>query len=461
MLMTTDREENANASVDIIGRRLASLAFYCKPSEAMFEAIDTAADKMPSPWKNRTKQVLSARTAEGGLDAKKLDGLMIGEFTAELEDMDPESILLAAYAAGKAYQDQILEANARAVLADKSLTIAERIEAVKGLSAGVEPANKTGLPLITSANSLCAFPIPEPAQIIKGVLHRGSKLVFGGPSKAFKSWNLIDLCLAVSTGGGWLGWPTMDGTDIAGRSLYVNLELQPFAVQRRINTLCDARGIEPPESMDVWNLRGTGASMTQILTALPDGAQYDLIVPDPVYKLYGADRKENDLSDMAAMMAEIEEMADITGAAVALGAHFAKGLASAKEHLDRVSGSGVFARDPDTFVTATPHQDEGCFSIELTARNFPPTESFVAEWTFPQMIRVIGKDPAALKKMGGRPAKWKTDDLKKHYKKGMSTAAWCRAVMAETGMSRGTFYSLYPEVKEGRDEDGWSLNDGE
>jgi len=35
-----------------------------------------------------------------------------------------------------------------------------------------------------------------------------------------------------------------------------------------------------------------------------------------------------------------------TGAAVGFGAHYSKGNQAGKEAIDRVSGSGVFARDP-------------------------------------------------------------------------------------------------------------------
>ena len=40
----------------------------------------------------------------------------------------------------------------------------------------------------------------EPAQLVESVLHQGAKMVLGGPSKARKSWSLIDLMLSVSTG---------------------------------------------------------------------------------------------------------------------------------------------------------------------------------------------------------------------------------------------------------------------
>ena len=45
--------------------------------------------------------------------------------------------------------------------------------------------------------------------------------------------------------------------------------------------------------------------------------------------------------------------------------HFAKGNASAKGTIDRISGSGVFARDPDSLVVFTRHEEEGAFVVEM------------------------------------------------------------------------------------------------
>jgi hypothetical protein len=40
--------------------------------------------------------------------------------------------------------------------------------------------------------------------------------------------------------------------------------------------------------------------------------------------------------------------------------------------MDRMSGSGVFARDADTILTLTEHEVEGCFAVEMNLRNLPP-----------------------------------------------------------------------------------------
>ncbi|MCL2810419.1 MAG: PriCT-2 domain-containing protein, partial [Clostridia bacterium] len=56
--------------------------------------------------------------------------------------------------------------------------------------------------------------------LIHNVLRRGHKLLLAGPSKAGKSYALIELCCAIAEGKRWLRWDCAQG-----RVLYVNLEL--------------------------------------------------------------------------------------------------------------------------------------------------------------------------------------------------------------------------------------------
>ena len=56
--------------------------------------------------------------------------------------------------------------------------------------------------------------------LIEGVLRQGHKMLLAGPSKAGKSYALIELCIAIAEGKKWLGWKCTQG-----KILYVNLEL--------------------------------------------------------------------------------------------------------------------------------------------------------------------------------------------------------------------------------------------
>ena len=76
---------------------------------------------------------------------------------------------------------------------------------------------------------------------------------------------------------------------------------------------------------------------------------------------------------------EVELIVEKTGSAVAFGAHYSKGNQAGKDPLDRISGSGVFARDPDTIMGLTAHEEDGCFTVHSALRNFAGLDPFVVE----------------------------------------------------------------------------------
>jgi len=152
---------------------------------------------------------------------------------------------------------------------------------------------------------------------------------------------------------------------------------------------------------------------------------------------------------MANLMNEVERLARDTGAAVAFGAHFAKGNAAGKESIDRISGSGVFARDPDSILTLTKHTEADAFTVDATLRNFKPLDPFVVRWQFPLMRRDDGLDPTALKQphKSGRPPKYNVEMILKHLVKPQTNADWCKVSMDKDGMAKQTFYDLRRELE--------------
>ena len=257
-----------------------------------------------------------------------------------------------------------------------------------------------GLPEITDAAAFLAQPLAMPPELIAGILHKGSKLALGGNSKAYKTWLLLNLAVAVATGTDWLGFPTTKG-----KVLYVNFEIQPQAWQRRIASVTKAQGVElKPGQIQLWNLRGHAADFRELIPKIIARAKtegFSLVVLDPIYKLYGG-TDENSARDIAELLNMVERLTVDTGAAVVYGNHFSKGAQAGKEAQDRISGSGVFARDPDSLVIFTAHETEGAFTVETILRNFAPVAPFVVSWQFPLMVRDEQLDPADLKQVAGR-----------------------------------------------------------
>lgn len=191
--------------------------------------------------------------------------------------------------------------------------------------------------------------LPELAPpLIEGVLRRGHKMLVAGPSKAGKSFLLIALCVAVAEGREWLGWRCE-----RGRVLYVNLELDRASCLHRFHDVYRALGAPPAHMADiaVWNLRGRSKPMDQLAPSLIRRAQKTrpaLVVIDPIYKVITGD--ENSADQMAAFCNQFDKVADSLGCSVVYCHHHSKGLQGQKRSMDRASGSGVFARDPDALL---------------------------------------------------------------------------------------------------------------
>jgi hypothetical protein len=259
-----------------------------------------------------------------------------------------------------------------------------------------------GLPPIQVVADLISKPIVLPDDVIEGLLHKGGKMVIGGGSKSFKTWQLIDLATAVATGGKYLGFPTRKG-----RVLYINLELPAPYFSHRCKTVFEVKRASDNGFLEVWNLRGHAAELAKLLPAMLRRAgvdKYALIIIDPIYKLLG-EREENVAHHVTAIMNDLEKLTVKSGAAVGFGAHFSKGNQAAKESIDRIGGSGAFARDPDSILILTRHEEDNAFTVEATLRNHPPIESFVVRWRFPMMYRDDKLDPTRLKKATGAPKK--------------------------------------------------------
>ena len=184
--------------------------------------------------------------------------------------------------------------------------------------------------------------------LISGILRQGHKMLLAGPSKAGKSFALIELSIAIAEGRDWLGFSCAQG-----RVLYVNLELDRASCLHRLKDVYIALGV-PPENrrnIDVWNLRGHSVPMDKLAPKLIRRAakkNYLAIIIDPIYKVITGD--ENSADQMAAFCNQFDRVCTELGASVIYCHHHSKGLQGQKRSMDRASGSGVFARDPDALL---------------------------------------------------------------------------------------------------------------
>jgi hypothetical protein len=416
---------------------LKSDSFYSPQNRIVFDAIATM---------HRDKQAIDVITLQQRLrDAGLLEQIGGIAYLAKLQDDVPSA------ANWDYYRDIVLEKYQLRKIAqtcaeiisrvyDSTCTVDELRFSAQSDLGEVFGKNGGGLPEIVDAAAFMSLPHPKPAELIEGVLHRGSKMSVSGNSKAYKTWIYTDLALSVSHSCNWLGFKTTPG-----KVLYVNFEIQEFAWHDRIEKLCKAKGIElKPGMLHFWNLRGYAKSFRELIPLIIARAQsegYSLIILDPIYKLLGG-AEENSATDIAELLNAFERLALESGAAIAYAHHFAKGNAAGKEAIDRQGGSGVFGRDPDSLLVFTAHEEPEAFTIEPILRNFAPIEPFVVRWNYPMMDRDVELDPAKLKQIAGRKKEYDPIELLKEITNNdelnpISLPQWAERIgIARTSLNR-------------------------
>ena len=185
-------------------------------------------------------------------------------------------------------------------------------------------------------------------ELIKGVLRQGHKMLIAGPSKAGKSFALINMSISIAEGYPWFGWECAKG-----KVLYVNLELDRASCLHRFKDVYQALGIQPLnlKNIDIWNLRGKTVPMDKLAPKLIRRAHnkgYIAVIIDPIYKVLTGD--ENSADQMAHFTNQFDKVATELGSSVIYCHHHSKGAQGGKKSMDRASGSGVFARDPDALI---------------------------------------------------------------------------------------------------------------
>lgn len=231
--------------------------------------------------------------------------------------------------------------------------------------------------------------------LIEGVLRQGHKMLLAGPSKAGKSFALIELCCAIAEGRRWLGWQCAQG-----RVLYVNLELDRASCLHRFKDVYTRLNWPAAnlQHIDIWNLRGNAVPMDKLAPKLIRRAaqkNYLAVIIDPIYKVITGD--ENSADQMANFCNQFDKVCTELGCAVIYCHHHSKGYQGSKRSMDRASGSGVFARDPDALLDlielAAPPGQTGAtaWRVEGTLREFPKFEPVNIWFEYPvHMLDTIG-----------------------------------------------------------------------
>lgn len=205
--------------------------------------------------------------------------------------------------------------------------------------------NADELPSVDSLDDALANLPPLAPELIEGVVRVGHKMLISGSSKAGKSFLLMELAIMLSEGMKWLGFQCKKS-----KVFYVNLEIDRASCLHRFDEIYKALKFKPKNSSNIkiWNLRGRAMPLDKLVPKLIRKVKnqgFDAIIIDPIYKVITGD--ENNASEMGAFSNEFDKICNETGCAAIYSHHHSKGAQGFKRAMDRASGSGVFARDPD------------------------------------------------------------------------------------------------------------------
>lgn len=248
---------------------------------------------------------------------------------------------------------------------------------------GIEPMDMETVPVLDEV-------------LIDGIMRRGDKMCVAGPSKAYKSFSLIQLAIATACGGTWLGWKCKQG-----RTLYINCELRGESFRKRVWEVADkiewANREQIAQNMDVWNMRGRTQPLQTSKEHIIKQAQerkYDIIVLDPIYKLFAGD--ENSAEEVSDFMLAMDELAMRLNASIVYCHHHSKGAKGGVSAQDRFSGSGVFARDCDELIDISPldlkdhsldewgyESSASAWRVETVIRDFAPKRPLDIVFEYP------------------------------------------------------------------------------
>jgi hypothetical protein len=295
------------------------------------------------------------------------------------------------------------------------------------------------------------LPVIKPMPLIDGLLDGSSRIMLGGGSKTFKTWLLLDLATSQAAGVPWLLFKAH-----ATPTLYVNFELEDYYFQARLNAIWKAKDIEPPHNLIVWNMRNQVFGLAELIEDLVRFCQTEgikVVFIDPFYKLLKPDQDENRQTDMADVLARFAPL-NALGAAIVFAMHYSKGNQADKDPMDRISGAGSLARDPDNLILLTKHKVDFAFVLDFVVRNKPPIKPFVVQWKHPLLTQCF-LDPADLKvkSAAGRKKKVSLDKLlaflKEHDDQWL-VAEFVGHAAEHFDLSERQCYRLFDELREAR-----------
>ena len=203
--------------------------------------------------------------------------------------------------------------------------------------------------------------ISRNSPLIHGILDRTEKMMIAAPQKGGKSFLILNLAVAIATGGEWLGHKCE-----FGNVFVCNLENDIHKVYDRLEEICERSSV----GKEIINrhIKVTAPIFTPTVTELVNElvlkikpGMYSAIIIDSAYNILGG--RESQAEDANLFMNEMDRLARSLQASVIICHHTKKTTEHYLNEYDRVAGSNIFTRKVDTLMVITKVYDKEDYKL--------------------------------------------------------------------------------------------------
>jgi hypothetical protein len=220
----------------------------------------------------------------------------------------------------------------------------------------------------TVANDWLQEPDEEIHSIVNGLIDAKNRVAIVGQSKAKKSWFALQLAISLVSGAPFLGMQI----STKKRVLLINGEIDSAAYKKRLRMMLKGACVASEElaGLIICNT-SEDCSPWDIgrILAIAKGHHVDVVIVDPFYLLIDDEIDQTKVKECVRLMKRFAS----SGIALVSVFHATKGRIGDKQTIDRIAGSGIFARDCSTLVSLCEHASEPDHVVmACEIRNHPP-----------------------------------------------------------------------------------------
>lgn len=215
-----------------------------------------------------------------------------------------------------------------------------------------------------------------PPVLIDNLLHYGHNMLLYGPSKSYKSFLLIMLCLAIATGGEWMG-----NRCSQGNVLLIEFENGEIFTYERIKSIMKENNLDESclshiSILTVKNNLDLDKLFEFLIKNIPCGL-YSAIVIDPLYKFFDGAESQAEVVD--GVLSKIDFFSKKAATSVILCHHTKKENQNYQSMIDKISGSSIIGRNIPSLICISAVYEKDGYNRELIRtklRHFPQQPPF-------------------------------------------------------------------------------------